>query len=449
MNIYRLSDLTLEQREHFRQRSAKQTMNESTFEAVRAVFEKVKSDGDEGVLAATAQFDGVNLEQNRLLVGTDELNLAWSQLPASLKRSLEQAINNHRLYNEKMMPPAIQMHTLQPGVSAGRKAVPLDRVALYVPSGKGSYPSTFVTLAVPALVAGVRNISVIVPPGPGGSVDPAILAAAQMLGITDIYRANGVAATAAVTYGTATFRRVDQIIGPGSPFIMAAQMLAQLHGVAAKPCFGPSECMIIADDSADPELAAADLINEAEHGMESSAILITDSMSLALRTADCIRKQLPLLPERRRQFAESALGVYGGIVIVDRMDEAVELANEWGNEHIQVATRDPWSIAGRITSAAELLIGQHTTFSAISYAIGVPACLPTGAFTRIHSGVAVDTFLRYSAVAELTPQGLERLAGTIAELADHEGFPAHRRSIDLRASKGIIMTALMDFKTKE
>ena len=190
--------------------------------------------------------------------------------------------------------------------------------------------------------------------------------------------------------------------------------------------------MVIADDSADPALVAADLLNEAEHGADSSAILLTDSGTLAEAVQEQVERQLPQLPPWRREFATSAIERFGGAVVTEDLDQAVALANDWANEHIQVVTRDPWTIAHQLVHASEILVGQSTTFSAISYAIGVPACLPTGQFARIYSPVTVDTYLRHSAVAAIDNNGLQHLAPAITALANHENFPAHARSIALR-----------------
>ncbi len=437
MQIYELNELTEDKRRAMKYRSAQETRTMELFPTVNGIAEEVRTRGDEAVIEATLRHDRVALTVETLRVQEREFESAWQSIDKRLIASLELSIDNHRRYNERLMPPQLQLFELGPGIVAGRKTCPLDSVALFVPSGKGSYPSTFVTIAVPAIVAGVKNIHLLVPPRSDGSVDPAILAAARLLGIGDVYRANGIAGTLAFAFGNGIFPRVDKIVGPGSPYIVAAQMVAQLHGVATTLGFGPSECMIIADDSADASFIAADLINEAEHGMDSSAILLTDSRPLAEEVRMQASIQLSSLPEWRRKYAEAALA-NGGIVVVEHLDQAVALANEWGNEHIQVATRNPWNIAHRLTGAAELLIGQSTTFSAISYAIGVPACLPTGPFARIHSGVTVDTFLRYSAVTELSSEGLEQLAGCIATLSEYEGFPAHARSVAIRKQKGMI-----------
>ena len=434
--IYHYHELTQDQLYRLKHRSGSNIIRDETFAKVSKVMEDVRKHGDRAILAATEEFDHVDLKS--LEVSEAEFEHAWHSLDPVVIESLQEAIQNHFEYNKRLSPPKLQIEQLGNGILAGRKAVPLKRVGLYVPSGKGAYPSSFVTIAVPAIVAGVPDIQVVVPPNPDGSVDAAILAVARILGIRKVFRGNGVACIAAYTYGTDTIKKVDKIVGPGGPYIIAAQMKAQLEGVAVGLLFGPSECMIIADDSADPELVAADLINEAEHGMESSAILLTHSMTLARSVEKAIREQLRFLPEIRRKYAEQSLFINGGIIVVEDMDKAIEVANDWGNEHIQIVARDPWEVANRINSASELLIGQHTTFSAISYAIGVPACLPTGQFSKIYSGVTVDTYLRYSAVTQLDQEGLQHLSKTISTLAKYEGFPANDRSIEIRKSKGIL-----------
>ena len=282
------------------------------------------------------------------------------------------------------------------------------------------------------------EIEVIVPPRRDGTLDPALLVAADLLGTRNVLRANGVAGIAAASIGTEMLPKVRKIVGPGGPMIMAAQYYAHLQGVDVALFFGPSECMVIADDSADAALVAADLLNEAEHGPESSAILLTDSSSLAEAVQLEVERQLPGLPEWRREFASSALERFGGAVVTDDLDQAVALANEWANEHVQVVTRDPWRIAHRLVHASEILVGQCTTFSAISYAVGVPACLPTGQFASTYSAVTVDTYLRFSAVASLDAKGLRSLAPAITALARHEDFPAHARSIELRREQGLL-----------
>ncbi len=424
--------------EALKHRSSRDFLDPRLFEQARRIAESVRAGGDAAVIDATASFDGVSLSGEQLRVSEDEFARARAGLSAELLAAIETAIENHRRYNEALRPPALQLFDIADGVVGGRKVSPIGRVALFVPSGKGSYPSTFITIAVPAVVAGVSEIEVIVPPRPDGSVDSALLAAADMLSIRRIFRANGVAGISAAAIGTEALPKVMKIVGPGSSMIMATQCYAQLQGVDVALFFGPSECMVIADDSADPALIAADLLNEAEHGSDSSAILLTDSAALAEAAQEEVERQLAELPEWRRDFAASAIERFGGAIVTEDLDQAVALANDWANEHIQVATRDPWTIANQLVHASEILVGQSTTFSAISYAIGVPACLPTGQFARLYSPVTVDTYLRFSAVAATDDHGLQRLAPAITALATHEGFPAHARSIELRKEKGLL-----------
>lgn len=436
LEIYHAGLISPERLQALKHRSSREALDPQLFKQARQIAERVRAGGDAAVIETTARFDGVVLKPDQLRVSDDEFAQARGALPADVIAAIQTAIANHRRYNEALLPPTLTLFNIADGIIGGRKVSPIGRVALYVPSGKGSYPSTFITIAVPAVVAGVPEIEILVPPRPDGTIDPAILFAADMLGTRHILRANGVAAISAAAIGTDALPKVMKIVGPGSPMIIASQYYAQLQGVDVALFFGPTECMIVADDSANPVLVAADLLNEAEHGPDSSAILLTNSVALAESVQHEVERQLPELPERRRKFARSAIERYGGAVVTDDLDQAVELANEWANEHIQVVTRDPWTIVHQLVHASEILVGQSTPFSAISYAIGVPACLPTGQFARIYSPVTVDTYLRNAAVAALDERGLRSLAPTVTALAHHEDFPAHARSIELRSENG-------------
>jgi histidinol dehydrogenase len=432
LQIYKAGSIPADRLEALKHRSSRDFLDPQLFEQSKRIAEDVRAGADAAVIEATARFDQVLLTSDQLRVSDDEFTRARAGLPTEVRAAIEMAIENHRRYNEALLPPALKLFDIADGIVGGRKVSPIGRVALYVPSGRGSYPSTFITIAVPAVVAGVPEIEVIVPPRSDGTVDPALLVAADMLGTRRIVRANGVAGIAAAAIGTEALPKVMKIVGPGGPMIMASQYYAQLQGVDVALYFGPSECMVIADDSADPALVAADLLSEAEHGSDSSAILLTDSAALGKAVQQEVEQQLAELPQWRRQFATSAIERFGGAIVTDDLDQAVALANDWANEHIQVVTRDPWTVAQRLVHASEILVGQSTTFSAISYAIGVPACLPTGQFARVYSPVTVDTYLRSSAVAALDDTGLEALSSAITALATHEGFPAHVRSIALR-----------------
>jgi len=274
---------------------------------------------------------------------------------------------------------------------------------------------------------------VVVPPLPGTDrVDPAVLATAKELGIVRVVRANGPAGVAAVALGTQTIPRVAKIVGPGSPAVTAAQIIAQVHGVATNMLCGPSESLILADDSIDPIRLAADLLNEAEHGADSAALLVTDSIEVVQAVDENVVQQLAGLPEPRRSYARSALTVLGGAFLFESMDAAIDFAGDYAPEHLQIATRDPEVSFARLAYAGEALLGQHSPVSAANFAIGVPATLPTGGFAKINGGVTARTFLTATSVAKLTLEGLASLAPATLALADHEGFPAHAAAIRIR-----------------
>ena len=284
-------------------------------------------------------------------------------------------------------------------------------------------------LGVPAVVAGVPEIAVVVPPVPGarGEVDPAVLCVARELGIKRVFRANGPAGIAALAFGTETFPRVRKVVGPGSPPVQAAQIQCQLFGCHTQMLCGPSESLILADDSADVRLLAADLLNEAEHGPDSSSVLVTDSEQLVEAVQEEISRQLSDLPQPRRSYAEVALGQNGGCVITADLDEAIEVANEYAPEHMQLVV-DPAiedATVARLDHAGELLLGQNTPISAGNYMIGVPATLPTGGFARVTSGITAETFLKRMSIAKADRRALDEMIPAIIALADHEGFPAH------------------------
>jgi histidinol dehydrogenase len=322
---------------------------------------------------------------------------------------------------------------LEPGLVVGERCGPIDSAGLFVPSGKGSFPSVLMQIGTPAVVAGVPELAVVVPPaaGRGTGVDPAVLAVATELGLTSVFRANGPAGIAALAFGTESFPRVRKVVGPGSPAVTAAQILVQAYGCSTVMLFGPSESLVIADDSADAVLVAADLLTEAEHGADSAALLVTPSSELLEAVGREVDRQLAALPAWRREYAESAISRFGGAFLVRDLDEACGFANEYAPEHLQIVTRDPDALLPRLDHAGEILLGP-TPFSAANYVLGIPATLPTGGFARVSSGVTARTFLKTSSVGSLSREALARLAPAIVALAEHEGFPAHAAAIRVR-----------------
>jgi len=402
--------------------------------SIGEIYADVAARGDQAVADATLKFDNAVIAPDDLLVSQAAIDEAHASVAPELLDAIRVAITSVRAFNQAQLAESPDWRReIRPGVEVGERFRPIPSVGLFVPCGKGSFPSVLVMIGVPAVVAGVPEITVVVPPLPGtDQVDPGVLATAKELGITRIVRANGPAGVAAVVLGTATVPRVAKIVGPGSPAVTAAQVLAQLHGVATNLLCGPSESLIIADDSIDPVRLAADLLNEAEHGADSAALLVTDSLAVAEAVDREITTQLAALPEPRASYARSALSVLGGAFLFDSMPEAVAFAGAYSPEHLQIATRDPEATCAGLSDAGEALLGQDSPVSAANFTIGVPATLPTGGFARINGGVTSRTFMTCTSVARLTEAGLASLAKATVTLADHEGFPAHAAALRIR-----------------
>lgn len=395
----------------------------------------VRARGDEAVIEATERFDGIRLDPDQLMLTPDEIEAA--RIDPDLDAAIDDAIAHLRAFNEHLRDRATDWDIeLEPGLRAGEKITPIASAGLFVPSGKASYPSVAYQLGVPAVVAQVPEIVLLVPPVPGGSgeVDPAVIVVCRKLGITRILRANGPAAIGAAGFGTARIPRVRKIVGPGSPAVSAAQIEMQRHGTVTMMVLGPTESLVIADDTADPELLAADLLIEAEHGTDSAVLFVTTSESLSAEVDLALERQLADLPGPRADAARASLGTNGGCVVVASLDEAVEVANLYAPEHLQVvvAADEESNVVDGLVDAGEILIGQNTPFSAANFVIGCPASLPTSGFAKVSSGITVETFLKRTAVARADARALERLTPSILALADHEGFPAHGAALRRR-----------------
>jgi len=400
----------------------------AVFPRVREIIEKVRAEGDAALIEYTRQFNNADLTGIPLAVTEQEFEKAEKSLDAPVKDAIRFCVSNVRAYHEQQLPGAMSFGEVLPGVYAGERATPVPSVALYAPRGKGSFPSSTYMMAVPAQVAGVSRVVVVSPPDSTGACDPATIFAARLCGVHEVYRVGGVQAIAALAYGTRSIRPVLKLLGPGNQYVTAAKRL--LFGVidVGLPA-GPSESMILADDSADPRLLALDLIIEAEHGSDSQALLVTTSLSSARAVAALLPRLVSELPEPRASYAAQVLANYGGIILAADMNEAVEIANDVAPEHLQIATTDPFETLSRIRNAGEILLGQHTPFSLANYAIGANAVLPTGGKAKTSSPLSVRDFLKYSSVAYLTRQGHESLRDAAIVLADYEGFPAHAKAL--------------------
>ena len=429
------NDMNVAARDALMRRGIDEIFDADLRRSIGELIEDVRDRGDAAVCDALGRFDGIDVTPDGLRVSADEFEQA--SVSEEVDAALDDAITHLRAFNEAQMEQANDWSfESEPGLTVGEKITPITSAGLFTPSGKASYPSVAYQLAVPAVVAGVPSVSLVVPPVPGGSgeVDPAVLVVCRKLGIADVFRVNGPAGVAALGFGTDTIPKVRKIVGPGSPAVTIAQVEMQRHGVATMMLLGPTESLVIADDSADPALLAADLLIEAEHGTDSTVVLLTDSGALADAVDAELERQLAGLADVRASAARASLGPNGGCVIVESLDIAVGIANEFAPEHLQVAVADAAidEIVGGLVNAGEILVGQHTPFSAANFVIGCPASLPTSGFAHVSSGITADTFLKRTAIARADASALTRMTPSVLALADHEGFPAHGDALRLR-----------------
>ena len=433
-SVYTWSEIADDDSTRILRRSTEASFARELLDSVGELIDDVRARGDAAVSAALERFDGCTVAPDRLRVGPEEIASAVGHLDDALKRAIRTGLDNVRRFNERQAAERDWRMELGPGIAVGERLTPIQSAGVYVPAGKGAFPSVLMQIGTPAVVAGVPQIAVVVPPTAGGDgeIDPAVLFVASELGLDHVFRANGPAGIAALAFGTETFPKVRMIVGPGSPPITAAQILVQLAGVKTHLLFGPSESLIIADEHANADWIAADLLNEAEHGPDSASLLVTPSARLVEQVAQRIVPRLAELPEPRRGWAGRALSHFGGVILVDDLVQAAEVANTYAPEHMIVDVADPDALLPTLEHAGEILVGPWTPISAANYAIGVPAALPTGGYATLNSGVTAHTFMKSTSVARLSEQGLRAMSAAIVTLARYEAFPAHAASVEAR-----------------
>ena len=422
-------ELSSEQRARIMARS--QLNVEAVLPSVKDVVERVRTGGDAALVELTAEFDKVTIDAANIAVSEAEFDAAPAKLSATVRAALDYAIDNVERFHAAQVMHATAMVEVRPGVLAGERLTPIDSVGLYVPCGRGSFPSMLYMLAVPARLAGVGAIALATPPLADGSVDPAVLYAAQRCGVHRVYRVGGAQAVAALAYGTETVSPVCKIIGPGSVYVAAAKRVVADLVDTGLPA-GPSESIVLADESADPWRVALDLMVEAEHGSDSAALLVTTSQRLAERVVHDIAVLLKEVPAQRRAFLADVFNGYGGIVLAHDSEQALEIVNEFAPEHLLLHTSDPYGTLAGIRNAGEILIGPHSTFSLANYAAGANAVLPTGGWARSYSPVAVRDFQKVSSVVHITETGYRAMRDHVIALADYEGFFTHAAALRRR-----------------
>lgn len=395
---------------------------------VRDVFKTVKAGGDQALLTYTKQFDGVTLES----IEVDQAQLAnWAkQTPPRLRRAIDNAYQNisqfHEAQKTALQPIAVET---RPGIRCWREARPIERAGLYVPGGSAPLLSTVLMLGIPAKLAGCREIVLCTPPRPDGSIDPSICYAAGLVGVTKLLRLGGAQAIAAMTCGTPSVPKVDKLFGPGNQYVTAAKLYATRFGAAIDMPAGPSEVMVVADDTARPEFVAADLLSQAEHGPDSQAILVTTNAALASAVNRELNRQLSTLP--RRDIVKQALAA-SFCVVFKTTGQALDFANTYAPEHLILSVSKPAAAAKRVFNAGSVFLGNYSPESAGDYASGTNHTLPTNGWARSYSGLSLESFCKYVTFQSLTKQAARTLAPTVTAMAEAEGLAAHKRAMEIR-----------------
>jgi histidinol dehydrogenase len=395
---------------------------------VREILQAVKRQGDQSLLHYTAEFDNQTLATDDLRVTAPELDAAYQQVSKDLLDAIRQAARNIEAFHRHRVPKS-WVHFDENDVVLGKRFTPVDRAGIYVPGGRAAYPSTVLMNAIPAKVAKVPRLVMVTPPGPGKSVNPAVLVAAQEAGVQEIYRIGGAQAIGALAYGTETVPKVDVITGPGNVYVTLAKKL--VYGtVGIDSLAGPSEVLVIADSEANPVHVAADLLAQAEHDPMAAAILLTTDSALARQVVAEVQHQLDNHP--RRIDTEKAIAHHGLVVIVDSLKTAAELSNEFAPEHLELEVADPWSLVEQIRHAGAIFLGYSTPEAVGDYLAGPNHTLPTSGAARYSSALGVETFMKHSSLIQYSHTALKNVANAVDVLATAEGLPSHAESVRLR-----------------
>ena len=398
-------------------------------QTVAEIIAQVRERGDEALREYASRFDGVELSDLR--VSEAEIAEAEQRVDEALKQAIAVAAGNIERFHAAQTMQPVEVSTM-PGVECVQRAVPITNVGLYIPGGNSPLFSTVLMLAVPARLAGCKHIVMCTPPGKDGKVNAAILYAARLAGVTEIYKVGGAQAVAAMAYGTQSIPRVSKIFGPGNRFVMEAKMQVSRSAVAIDMPAGPSEVMIIADQDADAEFVASDFLSQAEHGPDSQSILLTTSESLAERLPGVIDDSLNRLPRREMMLRSLS---HSHVIVLRDYDEIMRFANEYAPEHLIINTIDAERLAERVENAGSVFIGPYSPESAGDYASGTNHTLPTSGYAKAYSGVNLDSFTKKITFQRLSPEGLRSIGSTIEIMAENEDLMAHRMAVTVRLKK--------------
>lgn len=396
------------------------------FSTVSKVLDDVRLNGDEALRRYELEFDHVSLE--KLNVEDGEFYEAVNYIPEDLKKAIDVAYSNIHKFHSAQRFEEIKVET-SPGVTCIQRSVPISKVGLYIPGGTAPLFSTVLMLAIPAKIAGCSEIVLCSPPDRNGKINPYILYAARIAGVTNAYKVGGAQAVAAMAYGTESVPKVDKIFGPGNQYVVAAKQLVSLSDVAIDMPAGPSEVEVLADESSNPSFVAADLLSQAEHGADSQVLLVSTERNMIDKVVVELEKQLEELP--RKEIAAKSIS-HSQAIYVDNMETAISITNEYAPEHLILSVKNYNDIASKITNAGSVFLGQYACESAGDYASGTNHTLPTKAYAKAYSGLCLDSFMRKMTLQELTPQGIKSIGHAVELMAGAEGLDAHKNAMTLR-----------------
>jgi len=426
VNIHKWSEVSAETR-NFVLKRAEIDISEH-MKLATEVANDIRERGDKAVLEYTEKFDKVKLSQDKIKVTASEIEDGYRRLDPEIRETIEYAAGNIRNFHEKQMPEELWFTEVDKGLMVGEKTTPIVDVCLYVPRGKGSFPSVLLMLGIPAVIAGVPKIVVVTPPNEEGNVDDTLLAAAKIIGITEIYKVGGIQAVASAAFGTESIPKCHKIIGPGNAYATAAKRVLANYIDVGLPA-GPSEAIILADERANPHNVALDWMIEAEHGGDSASLLVTHSKELVDKVLPIMEAQMKKLSPKRQGFIATNFSTYGGIILTDSLDESIDFVNLYAPEHMEVMCENPFDILPKIKNAGEILLGDNTPVTLCNFLLGPNAILPTGGFAKTYSSVSVFDFLKRSSIGYASREGFERVREHAARFATAEGFDAHAAAV--------------------
>jgi len=440
--VRKLSKLNQEERKKILERATVNidTVRDSTLKIIQNVREK----GNKALIEYTRKFDGVELAASEIRISEGEIKDAYSEIPSSLLKALKHATGNIERFHRSQLTPQDQEIEIEQGIVLTRLRRPIERIGAYIPGGAYAYPSTALMTIIPARISGVSQIAVCSPPRYKGTIPPSILVSCDLAGATEIYKIGGAQAIAAMAYGTESIPKVDKIFGPGNIYVTAAKLLI-FPDVDIEMPAGPSEVLVLADETANPKLIAADMISQAEHGPEgaSTAILVTTSASLVGRVQIELSRMVTEAPNKRE--IETSLENCGVLLLTKDMEEALDFINEYAPEHLELMVSKPFKILDRVFNAGTIFLGDYSPVAAGDYATGANHVLPTGGYARTRSGLSVEDFTKRITIQHLSKKGLKNLRETIVTLADAEGLDAHGEAVNIRFQK----KSRNDYREKE